>query len=195
MPHMCVCVCVCAVAVVVSRLVGPPLVNVATIVETFGSLSVLNKTLLLCLPALATYYSDIPLLSATLVYTGLRLFFGGGEEGEDPGHPVELKFFRTPCRDVIWDSLLLLLLIHSYSSNSFSYSFSFSSNSFSYSFSHSYAYSSNSFSFSYSPYSFNSYSSCPCSSSFSSFCSCSCSCFLLSYLLIASLVQREFLSC
>ena len=106
--------------------------------------------------------------------------------------------------------LFRILSFSSYSSNSFSYFF-FSSYSYSY-FSNSYS------SFSYSScscYSFSSsYSSCPCysfssySNSFSScsfnssfscspFPSCSsfCSCSLLSYLLIATLVQREFLSC
>ena len=37
-------------------------------------------------------------------YTGFQLFW----EGEDPGHTVGMKLFRTPCRDVIFVILLLL---------------------------------------------------------------------------------------
>ena len=54
-------------------------------------------------------------MGAEAVFTDY--FFSGWEMkrrrkgGAIPGHPVGMKFFRTPCRDVIWDSLLLLLLM------------------------------------------------------------------------------------
>ena len=60
---------------------------------------------------LPPYIVHSPLLSTrtTLVYTDLQLFFGEGEEGEDkeekeeadPGHPIGIKNFRTPCMDFL----------------------------------------------------------------------------------------------
>ena len=57
--------------------------------------------------------ADKTFLPAWQIYTGLQLFWEGGEA--DPGHPVGMNNFRTPCRDVIWDSPLLFLLLLSFS--------------------------------------------------------------------------------
>ena len=122
-------------------------------------------------------------------------FFWEGEEGEgaDPAHLWAMKNFRKLCRDVIWDSLLLLLLLLSSYSYFYSYSSCLCSSFSSYSYSSFSSYSNSFSSYFCSSCSFNTSFSCSPLSSCSSFCSHSCS--LLSYLLIATLVQREFLSC
>ena len=131
--------------------------------------------------------TNIPLNSCLLLpaslYTGLQLFLGGGGGGTNPEHPVKIYFIfwegewadpEHPVKKWIKISEHPVGMLFGILSSSNSYSSCSSCSSYSNS------------SCSCSPF-----SSCSCSSP--SFCFCSCS--LLSYLLIATLVQREFLLC